>query len=32
MAVRQACLMLDLGEDDIEKLFYLNAMNLFGLK
>ena len=32
MALRQACLMLDLGRDDIEKLFYKNAMGLFGLK
>jgi glutamate-1-semialdehyde 2,1-aminomutase len=28
MAVRQACLMLDLGHSDVEKLFYKNAMNL----
>ncbi len=32
MALRQACLMLDLGASDIEKLFYKNAMQLFGLK
>ena len=32
MALRQACLMLDLGRNDIEKLFYKNAMTLFGLK
>lgn len=32
MALRQACLMLDLGRSDIEKLFYHNAMGLFGLK
>jgi len=31
MALRQACLMLDLGPADVEKLFYQNAMNLFGL-
>ena len=28
MAVRQACLMLDLSHSDVEKLFYKNAMNL----
>ena len=28
MAVRQACLMLDLGHSDVEKLFYKNAMHL----
>ena len=31
MALRQACLMLDLGTADIEKLFYRNAISLFGL-
>lgn len=31
MALRQACLMLELGEDDVEKLFYQNAMRLFRL-
>ena len=31
MALRQACLMLDLGRKDIEKLFYKNGMGLFGL-
>lgn len=31
MALRQACLMLDLGADDIEKLFYRNANKLFKL-
>lgn len=30
MALRQACLMLDLGAQDIEKLFYRNAATLFG--
>ena len=29
MALRQACLMLDLGRSDIEKIFYQNAINLF---
>lgn len=29
MAVRQACLMLDLGSQDVEKLFFGNAMHLF---
>ena len=32
MAVRQACLMLDLGRNDVEKLFYKNAATLFGMK
>ena len=32
MAVRQACLMLELGSSDIEKLFYKNAATLFGTK
>lgn len=32
MALRQACLMLDLGSSDVEKLFYKNAMTLFGLE
>ena len=32
MAVRQACLMLDLGSSDVEKLFYKNAATLFGIK
>lgn len=32
MALRQTCLMLDLGRNDIEKIFYKNAMNLFNLK
>lgn len=32
MALRQACIMLDLGPDDVEKLFYKNAMRLFRLK
>lgn len=32
MALRQACLMLDLGRSDIEKLFYKNACRLFGGK
>jgi glutamate-1-semialdehyde 2,1-aminomutase len=31
MALRQACLMLDLGPNDIEKLFYKNASSLFRL-
>lgn len=29
-ALRQACLMLDLSESDVEKLFYGNAARLFG--
>lgn len=32
MATRQTCLMLDLKENDIEKLFYNNAARLFGSK
>ena len=32
MALRQACLMLDLGSGDIEKIFCKNAKNLFGVK
>ena len=32
MALRQACLMLDLGHSDVEKLFYKNAEALFHLK
>ena len=31
MAVRQACLMLDMTDDQIEDLFWNNAMTLFGL-
>ena len=31
MALRQACLMLELGREDIEKIFYKNAMHLFKL-
>jgi len=31
MALRQACLMLDLKEDAVEKLFWSNAMRLFNL-
>ena len=31
MALRQACMMLDLGRNDVEKIFYKNAMNLFKL-
>ena len=30
MALRQACLMLELGPNDVEKLFYQNAVRLFG--
>jgi len=30
MALRQACLMLELGHSDIEKIFYKNAMTLLG--
>lgn len=32
MALRQACLMLDLGSDDIEKIFFKNAARLFSVK
>ena len=32
MALRQACLMLELGRSDIEKLFFGNAQRLFGAK
>ena len=32
MAVRQACLMADLGRKEIEDLFYNNAIKLWGLK
>ncbi|MBO5891359.1 MAG: amidohydrolase [Oscillospiraceae bacterium] len=32
MAVRQACLMLDLSQDRVEDLFWNNAMKLFDLK
>lgn len=31
MALRQACLMLDLGHSDVENIFYKNAARLFGL-
>lgn len=31
MALRQACLLAELSKSDIEKLFYHNAMSLFGL-
>ena len=30
MAIRQACIMADLGRSEIEKLFYRNAASLFG--
>lgn len=32
MALRQACLMLDLGHSDVDKIFYKNAVNLFKSK
>ena len=31
MALRQACILADLKESDVEKLFYKNAARLFGL-
>lgn len=31
MALRQTCQMLDLSADDVEKIFYKNAVNLFKL-
>lgn len=30
-ALYQACIMLDATKEDVEKIFYCNAMNLFGL-
>jgi len=32
MALRQACIMLDLGHSDVEKIFCKNAIRLFGLE
>jgi glutamate-1-semialdehyde 2,1-aminomutase len=32
MALRQACIMLELSENDVEKLFYKNAERLFDKK